>query len=96
MLLRRPWSSLVVPLGQLENLQNLLTDPTMLKSWPVTMVHLLPKTSLRLPAMEKDTEDAIDQPPTSQVILFSVSPSSVPTRTRIPVTRANPHDIGQI
>lgn len=68
----------------------------MLKSWPETMVQRRPNTSLRFPAMENDTEDAIDQPPTNQVILLSVSPSSVPTRTRIPVTRAKPHDIGQI
>lgn len=46
------------------------------------------------PAMEKLTEEAIDQPPTIQEML-STSPRSVPTGTRIPVMRTKPHEIGQ-
>ena len=45
--------------------------------------------SLRLPAMEKETDEATDQPPGIQPILV-VSPSAVPMGTRIPTARTKP------
>ena len=71
-----------------------LTDPMVARTSPLTMVHRLPKISGRGSAIEKLTEDAMDQPPTIQ-LMFSVSPRSVLTGTRIPVIRTKPHEIGQ-
>jgi len=69
-------------------------DPTMASTSPVITVHLRPNISLRLPAKEKDTDEAIDHPPRIHVT-FSVSPKSVPIGTRIPETRMKPSAIGQ-
>lgn len=49
--------------------------------------------SLREPAIEKETEDAIDHPPGIQA-MFEVSPSSVPIWKRIAVGRRNPPETG--
>jgi hypothetical protein len=71
------------------------TDPRIASTSPETIVHLLPKMSEAEPAMQKLTEDAMDQPPTIQVI-FAVSPSrSVAMGTRILVTKTKPQEIGQ-
>jgi hypothetical protein len=45
--------------------------------------------SLRLPAIENETDEAIDHPPTIQVILVR-SPSAVPIWTMTDVTVAKP------
>lgn len=67
----------------------------MARTSPETMVHLLPKISEAEPAIQKLTEDAMDQPPTIQV-MFAVSPSrSVAMGTRILVTSTKPQEIGQ-
>lgn len=70
-----------------------LTEPTMQNTWPETIVHRLPNTSDNPPAIENETDEAIAQPPTSQVILVA-SPRSVPIGTSIPVAKANPQEIG--
>jgi hypothetical protein len=51
--------------------------------------------SLRLPAKEKDTDDAIDHPPAIQVILVTSS-SAVPIWTMTAVTRVQPIPTGAI
>lgn len=72
-----------------------LTDPTIASTSPLTIVHLRPKMSEADPPRLNDTEDAMDQPPTIQV-MFAVSPSrSVAIGTRILVTKTKPQEIGQ-
>jgi len=71
-----------------------MIDPAMASTSPVMTVHLRPNMSLRLPASEKETDEAIDHPPRIHVT-FSVSPKSVPIGTKIPETRINPSAIGQ-
>jgi len=69
-------------------------DPTIARTSPVMTVYLRPKMSLRLPASEKETEEAIDQPPSIHVT-SAVSPKSFPMGTRMPETRMKPSAIGQ-
>lgn len=81
-------------LARLElQMESVRTEPMIARTSPETMVHRLPKISDKDPAREKLTEEAMDQPPTIQE-MFSVSPRSVPTGTRIPVMRTKPQEIG--
>lgn len=66
----------------------------MARTSPIMTVYRRPKMSLKLPAIENETDDAMDQPPTIQVMLI-VSPRSVPIWTRMAEGMMKPHDIGQ-
>jgi hypothetical protein len=67
----------------------ILTAPMRVKPCPIIMAQRRPKMSLSLPAMEKDTEEAIDQPPMIQVTL-ETSPRSVAMLTMMPDTTTKP------
>ena len=71
------------------------TDPIRANISPETIVQRRPKTSLRLPAKEKETDEAIDQPPTIHE-MFTVSPKSVPIGSSMPDGKRNPHEMGHM
>jgi hypothetical protein len=74
-------------------LEKRLTAPTTAKACPLRVTYLRPKMSLSEPAMEKETDDAIDHPPGIQA-MFETSPNSVPIWKRIAVMRRNPPETG--
>lgn len=60
---------------------------------PIKITYRRPKISLSEPANEKDTEEAIDQPLTTQP-RFAKSPRSVPMAKRIETATIKPQEMG--
>jgi hypothetical protein len=69
------------------------TDPTSETDCPARSTWRLPKMSLKEPASENDTEDAIDHPETTQPRLV-VFPRSVPMSVKMDVATIKPQPNG--
>ena len=76
-----------------KSLRRVITAPIREMNSPVSITFRRPKMSLRDPAREKETEDAIDHPDTTQP-RFAKSPKAVPMGKRIDVVTIKPQETG--